>query len=527
MIRDLEYENNTYAISTDGLTWTLADAPPYKVNDDDGGGFGFIDVVGGGPGETFGENLNLDLVHLTEAGTPVVIYYDRLALNRVLLGSESRAISFTNVASNPDNVVIAAGPDGLIARSTSPLAEYSWDEVGILPARIREARSDRQTIVAIWEDYDRLQQSRGSKGTVKYTRDGIVWEDVNLPAGASQEFLSLDYVHNKWFLTEFQEALYTSNDGVNRSAADLVPISVLVDGFEEEYHPLAHLYGNGTYIGRGKSLGFQVDPYYDRTLPVARSSDGINWVPLAEEVRDVSAIAFGGGQFIALEADRGFRSTNGITWEEFPVNGLPGPPESLAFFRGRWVASRLPSPWGPPPFQMFSPNGKDWFPATTSEGEEFPFPLDFNGLFEIFGVQFANLRMPAVSSSSHGLVWDFSEFISGQEFPFFVYESITVPLVDRLVAVGDDFRLVRSQPITPAPSPQGISFIDTSHIEARISPGLTELEWPLQYSAPLKPGEWIPEGDWKTVTEEEPFLFWKTSYQGDKGFFRLAFRVPF
>ena len=49
MIRDILYENNTYAVSTDGLIWTFAEAPPYEV-DEDSGTTGFSNTVGGGGG---------------------------------------------------------------------------------------------------------------------------------------------------------------------------------------------------------------------------------------------------------------------------------------------------------------------------------------------------------------------------------------------------------------------------------------------------------------------------------------------
>lgn len=522
MIRDTEFSFNTYAVSTDGLTWTLAETPPYEVNEE-GGTTG---VTLGGGGEEYGTDLEMQFVHLTDAGEPVVVYYYRQAINLGLPWDESDREPLRKAASNPDGVVVAAGADGFIVRSESPLEEYSWQDVGIKTATILNAVSNGEIIIGLWMNYDRMNSSFGGPTQIRASRDGITWEDVILPDGATYEGLFLKLVNHRWFLTEYEETLYTSNDGINWATGDLT--SITIDGGgpfgdeEEEVFPLATAYGNGVYFGAGIESGFTsaLDPY-EGTPPIAKSTDGIHWSPLPEQLSEVTAIAFGGGEFMALEDSRGFRSSDGETWEEFQVEGLPDAPISLEYFRGRWLASRPWRPFSTGNFKMISQDGRNW-EEVEEVGEDRDWsPTTFIGLFELNGHHIAGRNAPTALSSKSGLVWEVSGPVFGDDIFSASGNWFTVPLGNRLVAVGDDSRMIQSEPLVPVPAPPGLEILDPSHLEAKVS---STVLWRLEYSNTMAGEDWSPRSDWRSATVTDPYLFWKTSTEGESGYYRLRSR---
>jgi len=515
MIRDLEYDNNTYAVSSDGLAWTLADVPPYEV-DEDSGTTGF--TLGGGGGEEFGVDLKIDLVHLTDAGVPVVVYYSRNAINLGLPWDESDREAIASVASNSAGVVVAAGSNGFLIRSDKPL-EDSWSEVGIQTAMILDARSSGEKILGLWGSYNRMGGFIEDETQIRMSLDGLIWEDVFLPEGASYDGLTLSLVNDRWFLIGY-DALHTSSDGITWVAEDFVSVTVSGGlGDEEEITPLASIFGNGVYLGTGISVGFQGSLFgYEGAPPIGKSTDGIHWTPLPEQLSEVTSVAFGGGEFMALEKSRGFRSRDGETWEEFQVEGLPDAPTSLEYFRGRWLASSPEVPFWSPGFKMISDNGRSW--EFVDAGLVFG-PPTYSGLFEVNGYHLAGRRGPSVLSSKSGLVWEVSDPAFGEQFFIRSANWFTVPLADRLVTVGDNYQTVRSEPLVPAGAPKGLEFIDASHLEAEVSP---LFEWRLEYSASMSEEVWTPEGEWRSVTEADPYLYWKSSAGGERGFYRLGYR---
>jgi len=504
MVLDSVYENNTYATSSDGVNWSLADAPPYFFDDETGTIGATLTHGGEEDEEEFGYNLEINLVHLTSAGEALVVHSGFAAINQFATQSEWMNLSPRAVTSNPAGVAVAVGDDGLILRSQEPHGESSWEDVGLKRLVFVDAASDGNVIVAAAAQDNRLGGLSDGVASLRYTTDGVTWQEISLPGNAECSMPTINYVQEKWFLICGESELYTSDDGITW----VKEAPSFSDDPEVEVWPIPSKYstGNGWFFGfpeRGFLGAVEV-------RAPGRSRDGVTWETVPEWFDDVDAIGFGDGRFLALNEDEAWSSTDGETWESFSVQGLNDSPTQLSYFRGRWFATSFDSVFHRKSAAI-SGDGVNWEPIDI---DDIPV-LALGDVYEFRGYLVASSSVIEAVFSRDGVYWE----NAGQEERLGVSDGMTLPLGDRLVAIDHGFRTLVSEPVRPVQEVRSLNLIDSKHIEMPIEQGI---EYRLSFSESLMPESWEAVGDWRSGAGE--FLFWTTERDEEKGFYQVESR---
>lgn len=150
---------------------------------------------------------------------------------------------------------------------------------------------------------------------------------------------------------------------------------------------------SGVAVGKG-GIVMSGDP------GIYRSTDGVGWTLVQTRPSRFSfhgsVMGFGGGQFVMVAQDQGWRSGDGLTWEsKQDTAGQAGHWHALAFGNGRWVAlGDL--------IRKVSDNGLDWHDPTPFAADLFTDVAWGNGRFVAVGKENND---GWVAASTDGLTW--------------------------------------------------------------------------------------------------------------------------
>ncbi|HYF79043.1 MAG TPA: hypothetical protein VD973_18050 [Symbiobacteriaceae bacterium] len=244
-----------------------------------------------------------------------------------------------------------------------------------LPANVTSMAAGDDRLVAV-----------GDRGAIVSSRDGIAWAE-HAPALASL-FLSVAHGAQRYVAVAHRSSLpfgqlddprhptvAVSKDGVAWTAA--------AEPVAEDLREV--VFGNGVFVAIGWGI--------------YTSADGDHWAQTLGDDRQLSALAFGGGRFVAAASVPGsiFTSTDGKTWDEVQVD-LPRDARmgSLAWGSGRFVGV------GEDGAGLVSTDGRTWTRVQV--------PVD-----ELYDVAFGQGKFVAVGgngevlTSSDGVQWTVHE----------------------------------------------------------------------------------------------------------------------
>ena len=514
-ILDEEFLWNSYAVSSDGVTWAVAEAPLYEIYDSSSG---VTEVsLSGLIGEQYGDSLEVDDVHFDSLGNEVVIHSGNIAVNSFGNYSENYYFQYADSASSPSGRVIVVGNDGLIMTSDQPFEEYSsWREVGLRDLVLGDAASDGITVIGVWKPYDRVNDWEVGDSVVLKTEDGTVWKALEFSQGDELKGDEISFVNDRWFLADYsQDHLFTSTDAMTWTQETVL--------FSDEVMPVAseRLYGGGVYLSVSALTGFQSQRRVGRGV----SSDGIEWDDLPEDVH--GAGAFGNGEFKVLQEDRVFSSANGIDWTSELIETLPGAPNSLLFFNGRWIASYYSADsFFLDRFSVISNDCLNWWPLNVRApllGLNIEVPIDSSNISQSNG-RLIEGNWYAMSSSEDGLNWEHSSFpeeVRSFDYPLGPIFTETLSLSGRILGLGQNQMAVISSPIAPVKETTGLKLLKPSFLEMA---GTAGKEYRLLEFSTLKEIDWIPVGDWLPATADGQVLFWGTDADEGRMFYRVEER---
>jgi hypothetical protein len=244
-----------------------------------------------------------------------------------------------------------------------------------LPANITSMAAGQDQLVAV-----------GDQGALLSSRDGIAWTE-HAPALGSL-FLSVAHGAQRYVAVGHRSSLPFGQPDDPRHPT----VAVSKDGlaWKAAAEPVAEdlneiVFGNGVFVAAGWGI--------------YTSADGERWEKTLGDDRQLSALAFGGGRFVAAASVPGsiFTSTDGKTWDEVKVDlGRDARIGSLAWGSGRFVGV------GEDGQGLVSTDGRTW---TTVQ-----VPAD-----EVYDVAFGQERFVAVGgngevlTSSDGVQWTVHE----------------------------------------------------------------------------------------------------------------------
>jgi hypothetical protein len=443
---------NTYAYSSDGITWTTSSEPS------------FTDAWTGstyGNGVFVAVSLNGRIIY-SQTGTSWIeggglgVSSNCITYGQGYFVTPSSEPSISNVMISTDcvtwsNVHITSGASYTGATHGTPygfifVSPTDRFEIGLTPTFFVNTNQIVDATQLNYTQWSQLTYGNnvfvtGGAGRLQSTNDnGQTWSRTLI----SNTVTSVTYSHDLGtflaFGNEFVDGTYTSKDGTNWTQYQNLPLTI---------------------PSKNASITWGSDKFVavlDGDSNVLYSRDGTNWNVTTQgtQMDSWTAVTYGKGQFVACSSSNAMTSSDGLSWSihQAFVSNYPEAMSLVTYGNGLFVAI------GPTDFYttpvMTSPDGIIWTISSTPIAGLWYSITYGNGLFVALGGAdgyFHPYSLEAIMTSPDGINW------TVRSAPLEYWRSITYGN-GLFVAVGYNV-------ITPGvmTSPDGINWTE------RVSPG--------------------------------------------------------